>query len=153
VDGTLNATREMLNDEHTVLGLGDGGAHYGLVCDAGYPTFMLQFWGRDVVEKDRMTLPRLVKMLSADTAATVDLLDRGVLRRGFKADINVIDLENLRLHTPRPSYDLPGKGRRLKQRADGYIATIVNGEVAFRNGVHTGRLPGKLVRGARTAPA
>ena len=153
VDGTLSAASEMINNEHTVLGLGDGGAHYGLVCDAGYPTFMLQFWGRDVDEKQRISLPHLVKKLSADTAAAVDLLDRGVIRRGYKADINVIDLEKLRLHAPRPAYDLPGKGRRLKQCADGYVATIVNGEIAYRNGIHTGRLPGKLVRGAKSPPA
>jgi N-acyl-D-amino-acid deacylase len=152
VDGTLNATSEMLNNEDTVLGLGDGGAHYGLVCDAGYPTFMLQFWGRDVAEEQRISLPHLVKKLSADTAAAVDLLDRGIIRPGYKADLNVIDLDKLRLHAPRPAYDLPGKGRRLKQRADGYCATIVNGAIAYRNGMHTGQLPGKLVRGAQRPP-
>jgi N-acyl-D-aspartate/D-glutamate deacylase len=151
VDGTLGAVSEMLNDDNTILGLGDGGAHYGLVCDAGYPTFMLSFWGRDVAEDKRITLPALVKKLAADTAAAVDLLDRGVIRPGYKADLNVIDLQKLRLHTPRAAYDLPGKGRRLKQRADGYVATIVNGEIVYRDGIHTGRLPGKLVRGPQPA--
>ena len=152
VDGTLGAVSEMLNNENTVLGLGDGGAHYGLVCDAGYPTFMLSFWGRDVSEDKRISLPVLVKKLSADTAAAVDLLDRGMIRSGYKADLNIIDFEALRLHAPRPAYDLPGNGRRLKQRADGYVATIVNGEIAYRHGEHTGRLPGKLVRGPQAAP-
>jgi N-acyl-D-amino-acid deacylase len=153
VDGTLGAVSEMLHDDNTVLGLGDGGAHYGLVCDAGYPTFMLGFWGRDVDEAQRIPLPLLVKKLAADTAAAVDLLDRGIVAPGYKADLNVIDFERLRLHAPRPAYDLPGNGRRLKQRADGYVATIVNGEIAYREGVHTGRLPGKLVRGPQRAPA
>ena len=82
----------------------------------------------------------------------MDLLDRGIIARGYKADLNVIDFDRLRLHTPRPAYDLPGNGRRLKQRADGYVATIVNGEVLYREGEHTGRLPGKLVRGPQAAP-
>ncbi len=152
VDGTLGVVSEMLANDHTVLGLGDGGAHYGLVCDAGYPTFMLSFWGRDVDEDRRIRLPHLVKKLSADTAAAVDLLDRGILRPGYKADVNIIDFNRLRLHAPRPVHDLPGAGRRLKQRADGYVATIVSGEIVYREGEHTGRLPGRLVRGPQSAP-
>ena len=152
VDGTLGPVSEMLNSENTILGLGDGGAHYGLVCDAGYPTFMLSYWGRDIGADQRIGVAALVKKLSADTAAAVDLLDRGYVRPGFKADLNLIDFDKLRLHAPRAAYDLPAKGRRLKQRADGYVATIVNGEVVYRNGQHTGKLPGRLVRGPQSSP-
>ena len=152
VDGTLGTVSEMLNDDNTILGLGDGGAHYGLVCDAGYPTFMLSYWGRDAAADKRIGVPALVKKLAADTAAAVDLLDRGHVRPGFKADLNLIDFDKLRLHAPRAAYDLPAQGRRLKQRADGYAATIVNGEVVYRHGEHTGKLPGKLVRGPQRAP-
>jgi N-acyl-D-aspartate/D-glutamate deacylase len=152
-EGTLDVVREMLGDDNTVLGLGDGGAHYGLVCDAGYPTFMLSFWARDAAPEMRIPLPALVKKLAADTAAAVDLLDRGQVKPGYKADLNLIDFGTLRLHAPRAAFDLPAGGRRLKQRADGYVATIVSGEVVYRHGAHTGKLPGRLVRGPQRAPS
>lgn len=152
VDGTLDTVTTMLNDENTVLGLGDGGAHYGMVCDAGYPTFMLTYWGRDAAAENRISIPTLVKKLSADPAATVALHDRGYIKVGYKADLNVIDLSNLRLHAPIAVYDLPANGRRLKQPADGFVATIVNGEVTYRDGVHTGKLPGRLIRGTQPIP-
>jgi len=150
VDGTLETVTAMLNDENTVLGLGDGGAHYGMVCDAGYPTFMLTYWGRDAIPESRISIPALVKKLSADPADTVALHDRGYIKLGYKADLNVIDMNKLRLHAPIAVYDLPAKGRRLKQPADGFIATIVNGEVTYRNGIHTGKLPGRLIRCAQS---
>jgi N-acyl-D-amino-acid deacylase len=152
VDGTLGPVSAMLNDENTILGLGDGGAHYGMLCDAGCTTFMLTYWGRDVAPEKRMSIATLVKKLTADTAAAVDLLDRGYVKAGYKADLNLIDFKNLRLHAPHAEYDLPANGRRVKQRADGYVATIVNGEVTYRNGVRTGSLPGKLVRGPQAWP-
>ena len=153
VDGTLETVSAMLSDENTVLGLGDGGAHYGMVCDAGYPTFMLTYWGRDAIPENQISIPRLIKKLSADPAETVERHDRGYIKTGYKADLNVIDFNNLRLHAPTAVYDLPANGRRLKQRADGFVATIVSGEVTYRNGRHTGKLPGRLVRGAQPRPA
>jgi N-acyl-D-aspartate/D-glutamate deacylase len=149
VDGTLETVTTMLNDENTVLGLGDGGAHYGMLCDAGYPTFMLTYWGRDAIPESRISIPALVKKLSADPAETVALHDRGYIKPGYKADLNIIDMNKLRLHAPIAVYDLPANGRRLKQPADGFVATIVNGEVTYRNGIHTGKLPGRLIRCAQ----
>jgi N-acyl-D-aspartate/D-glutamate deacylase len=151
-DGTMDPVEAMLKDENTILGLGDGGAHYGMICDAGYPTHLLTYWGRDVAAEKRIALPALIKKLSSETAAAVDLLDRGVVKPGYKGDLNIIDFKNLTLRAPHSVRDLPANGRRMKQNAEGFIATIVNGEVTYRNGQHTGKLPGKLVRGAKKAP-
>jgi N-acyl-D-amino-acid deacylase len=153
VDGNLDAVLEMMEHEHTLLGLGDGGAHYGVICDAGYPTFMLTYWARDRKAGRRLSLEAVVEALSSKPAAAVGLCDRGVLAAGYKADVNIIDFDRLRLHAPRPVYDLPGGGRRLLQPADGFSATIVNGEVIYENGNPTGRLPGRLVRGRQPAPS
>lgn len=151
-DGNLEAVLTMMRHEHTVLGLGDAGAHCGAICDASYPTFMLTHWVRDRSHGDRLPLPMVVKALSNDTAAIVGLHDRGVLLPGYKADINIIDHEAMRLHGPRISFDLPAGGRRLTQEATGYVATIVNGQIVYRHGKHTGLLPGELIRGRRAAP-
>lgn len=153
VDGNLDAVLEMMEHDHTILGLGDGGAHYGVICDAGFPTFMLTYWARDRKAGRRLSLPAVVEALSSRPAHAVGMLDRGVVAPGYKADINIIDFNNLRLHAPRPIYDLPGGGRRLLQPADGYVATIVNGKVVYRDGIATGELPGRLVRGGQPAPA
>jgi N-acyl-D-aspartate/D-glutamate deacylase len=147
-NGKLDAAHEMLTHPDCVPGLGDGGAHYGAICDASYSTFLLTHWARDAKER-RIELPQAVHMLSAKAARAVGLGDRGVLRIGAKADINVIDLDRLRLHRPEIVYDLPAGGRRLDQRATGYDATIVSGEIIRRFGEPTDALPGKLVRGAR----
>lgn len=143
---TLDPVREMLIDENTIIGLGDGGAHYGMICDASYPTFMLTHWRHDR-QGDRMSLPWLVKALSHDTARAFGLHDRGLIREGMKADLNVIDLDRLRLHKPTIIHDLPAGGARLMQEATGYVATIVAGEAIYRNGEPTGSLPGRVVRG------
>ena len=142
-----SAGRNLLHSDRTVLGLGDGGAHYSMICDAAYPTYFLTYWVRDAAADRRVRLSDAVKMLSKEPADTIGLLDRGVVRPGYKADLNVIDLERLHLHAPRPKRDLPAGGRRLTQRADGYRTTIVSGTVTYRDGVHTGALPGRLVRG------
>jgi N-acyl-D-aspartate/D-glutamate deacylase len=142
-----SAGRNLLHSDRTVLGLGDGGAHYSMICDAAYPTYFLTYWVRDAAADRRVRLSDAVKMLSKEPADTIGLPDRGVVRRGYKADLNVIDLERLHLHAPRPKRDLPAGGRRLTQRADGYRTTIVSGTVTYRDGVHTGALPGRLVRG------
>jgi N-acyl-D-aspartate/D-glutamate deacylase len=147
-----SAGRNLLRSEHTVLGLGDGGAHYSMICDAAYPTYFLTYWVRDAAEDRRVDLAAAIKMLSKEPADAVGFRDRGVLRPGYKADLNVIDLERMHLYAPRPTRDLPAGGRRLTQRAEGYRTTIVSGTVTYRDGVHTGALPGRLVRGAQAAP-
>lgn len=152
VDGTLDVAREMMAHPDTVLGLGDGGAHYGLICDACYPTFALTYWVKGAPQDQRFSLEWMIAALTSRPAETVGLFDRGVVATGMKADLNVIDLERLDLHSPQPVYDLPTGGRRLQQKADGYVATIVSGEITYRNGVATGRLPGRLVRGGGCAP-
>ncbi|MFV8819515.1 N-acyl-D-amino-acid deacylase family protein [Haliea sp. E17] len=137
----------LLHAEHTVLGLGDGGAHYSMVCDAAYPTYFLTHWVNHADAAKNVPLPLAIKKLAADPAAAVGLDDRGRIEIGRKADLNVIDMNSLRLYAPRTAFDLPAGGRRLAQQADGYDATIVSGEVTYRNGKHTGRYPGRLVRG------
>lgn len=150
-DGNLGAVREMMLHKDTVMGLGDGGAHVGIICDASFAPFLLTHWGRDRKE-GRLPLEWLIKSQTADTARTVGLYDRGVIAPGMKADINVIDFDNLRLDRPQMAYDLPAGGKRLLQRSYGIEATIVSGEVTYEKGEPTDALPGRLVRGAQAAP-
>ena len=131
------------------MALGDGGAHYGLICDASYPTHALTYWTRDR-KGERWPLAWTVHQLTEVPARTVGLGDRGRLAAGYKADINLIDLDRLKVAAPHPVHNLPGGGRRLEQKAEGYRATIVSGEVTYRDGAFTDALPGRLVRGART---
>jgi len=145
-DGNLDAVGAMLKGENTVLGLGDGGAHYGVISDAGYPTFMLTYWARDK-DGERIALPSLIRGLTSVPAQFVGLNDRGLLSPGYKADINLIDFEKLHLHAPQPVFDLPSGGRRLIQPADGYVATFVSGVKTYQHGQFSGALPGRLVRG------
>jgi len=151
--GSLNSSLEMMRHPGAVLGLGDGGAHCGTICDGSYPTFMLTHWVRDRRRGERLSLPEVVKWLSHDTARAVGLGDRGLIAPGYKADLNIFDPARLQLHAPEVVRDLPNGGRRLVQRADGYAATIVSGTVVHRDGVPTGALPGRLVRGPRLVPA
>jgi N-acyl-D-aspartate/D-glutamate deacylase len=150
--GSLEASLEMMKHPHAVLGLGDGGAHCGTICDGSAPTFMLTHWARDRRRGERLPLPWIARALGRDTALAVGLYDRGLIAPGYKADLNVIDLDRLHLHAPEVAYDLPAGGRRLVQRADGYVATIVDGQPVYRNGEATGALPGRLVRGPRSQP-
>jgi N-acyl-D-aspartate/D-glutamate deacylase len=150
--GNLDLTREMMECPYTLPGLSDGGAHMGIICDGSFPTTLLQHWTRDRVRGERFTVEQVVKMQAFDTAQAYGLHDRGLLREGLRADINIIDYEGLRLRSPEFAYDLPAGGRRLVQRAEGYRYTILAGEITYRDGVETGALPGRLVRGARTAP-
>jgi len=151
-DGNLDAIGEMLAHPHTIPGLGDGGAHVGTICDASFPTTLLTWWGRDR-DAGRLDLPYLVQQQTRDTARTVGLLDRGVIAPGYRADLNLIDFELLAARRPEIRYDLPAGGRRLVQRADGYVATIAAGQVTYEQGEPTGALPGRLVRGPQAAPA
>jgi N-acyl-D-amino-acid deacylase len=148
-EGNHNAIREMLLHPGGVSGLSDGGAHCGLICDASIPTFALTHWARDRVRGETLPLEYLVKKQTSDTAALYGLGDRGLLAPGKKADVNVIDFDALTLRMPRVARDLPAGGARLLQEADGYVATMVSGEITRRHGVDTGARPGRLVRGAR----
>lgn len=151
-DDTLDHMFAFFDDPHAVMGLGDGGAHYGLICDSSYPTFVLTHWVRDRAGR-RLPLGEAVHMMTAKPAEVIGLKDRGLIRPGYKADINIIDLERLALHVPEIVNDLPGGGRRLDQTASGYRWTIVNGEIIAQDDAPTGALPGRLVRGTKQAPA
>jgi N-acyl-D-aspartate/D-glutamate deacylase len=135
-----------------VPGLSDGGAHVGMICDGSFPTTMLTHWTRDRVRGAKFSVEQVIRMQTRDTAEAVGLLDRGLIETGLRADLNVIDYDGLTLHAPAVAYDLPAGGRRLVQKADGYVATIVAGQITYRDGEPTGALPGRLVRGARSAP-
>ncbi|MET4699896.1 N-acyl-D-amino-acid deacylase [Constrictibacter sp. MBR-5] len=147
--GDHEPIREMLTDKHTLLGLGDGGAHVGVICDASLPTFMLTHWVRDRKRGERLPLEMIVKRQTSATADFFGLHDRGRLEVGKRADINLIDYAALRLHIPKLAYDLPAGGKRLVQRVDGYVMTIVAGTPIFERGHATGAMPGKLVRSTR----
>ncbi|HEX7131008.1 MAG TPA: amidohydrolase family protein [Iamia sp.] len=150
-DGNLDAAHEMLAHPLCVPGLSDGGAHVGTICDASFPTTLLTHWGRDR-DGARFDLPFLFERQCRATAEAVGLRDRGVLAPGYRADLNVIDVDGLRLAPPRVVADLPAGGRRLVQSADGYRHTVVAGVETYVDGVATGALPGRLVRGPQPAP-
>ncbi len=145
----LDAVHDMMADPNTLLGLGDGGAHVGIMCDATATSYTLTHWTRDRARGGLFPVAFAIRRLTADNAAAIGLNDRGVLRPGRKADINVIDYDRLRLRPPRIVYDLPAGGKRLVQRTDGFDATIVSGAIVYRDGEATGALPGRLVRGHR----
>jgi N-acyl-D-aspartate/D-glutamate deacylase len=142
----LDAIHEMLQHPHVVPGLGDGGAHVGLISDGSFPTFLLSHWAKDRTRGPKLPLERLVKAQSADTAALVGMSDRGRIAPGLKADLNLIDFERLGVLRPEIAYDLPTGSKRLVQRARGYVATVCSGAVTFERGESTGELPGRLVR-------
>lgn len=151
-DGSLDTVAELVKRDDVVLGLGDGGAHYGMICDASFPTYMLAHWARDR-PSGRLTVAEAVRELTSVPARVAGLADRGRIAVGYKADLNVVDHTALTLHKPVIVRDLPAGGRRLDQTADGYVATVVSGEVIAENGVPTSARPGKLVRGRQSAPA
>lgn len=150
-NNSLDTVGKLLHRDDVVLGLGDGGAHYGMICDASYSTYFLAHWARDRAS-GRFTVAEAVRELTSVPARVAGLADRGRIAVGYKADLNVIDHDALRLHKPVIRYDLPAGGRRLDQTAEGYVATVVSGEVIAENGVPTAARPGKLVRGRRSAP-
>lgn len=149
-DGNLDACGEMLAHPDTVFGLGDGGAHVGLISDASFPTYFLSHWARDR-PYGRMAVGWVVQQLTSATASAVGLSDRGVVAEGKRADLNVIDFDHLACVAPEMAFDLPAGGKRLVQRARGYCATVVAGQVTYRDGEPTGALPGRLVRAGRDA--
>jgi N-acyl-D-amino-acid deacylase len=151
-NNSLDTVGELMRRDDVVLGLGDGGAHYGMICDASFPTFLLAHWARDRASW-RMSVAEAVKQLTSVPAGVAGLLDRGRIAPGYKADLNVIDHAALTLHRPVVTYDLPAGGRRLDQTADGYVATIVSGRLIAENSAPTDQRPGRLVRGRQSAPA
>jgi len=150
---TLDWQKMLLEHPNVLFGLSDGGAHCGVIADAGMPTFIMTHWGRDRTRGEKMELEFIVKSLTSETAKAFGMYDRGLIAEGMIADINVIDFDALRLYRPEAIFDLPTGGRRLVQRADGYELTIKAGEVIFHNGEHTGALPGKLVRRSDARPS
>jgi N-acyl-D-aspartate/D-glutamate deacylase len=149
--GSLDVVHEMITDPGSVLGVADGGAHVGVICDASSPTSLLTLWGRDRTRGPRLALEYLIAKQTRGTAEAYGLLDRGLLAPGHKADINIIDFDALTLKRPEVVYDLPAGGRRLIQRAVGYRHTFVAGVETVKNDELTGERPGRLVRGAQTA--
>lgn len=149
---SLDTVGKLLHRDDVVLGLGDGGAHYGMICDASYSTYFLTHWARDR-RSGRFSVAEAVRELTSVPARIAGLADRGRVAAGFKADLNVIDHAGLRLHKPVIAHDLPAGGRRLDQTAQGYVVTVVSGEVIAENGVPTSARPGRLVRGRQPAPA
>ena len=151
--GNFDDMRTMLMHPQTVLGLSDGGAHCGIICDASLPTYMLTHWVRDRSRGERIPLEQVVRMQTRNTAALFGFNDRGALAPGLRADVNVIDFENLRIAPPEVVFDLPANGRRMVQHASGYRMTIQSGQVIYEDGAPTGILPGKLLRGAQPGSA
>ena len=145
--GDLNFTYTVQSHPTTRMGLSDAGAHCGAVCDGGMPTFMLTHWTRDRTRGAKFSLPWIIHRQTHETAEFYGLNDRGLLRAGYKADVNVIDMEALRALDAEVAFDFPAGARRLVQRAKGYVATIVSGVVTVRHDELTGERPGKLVRG------
>ncbi len=145
--GDFESIREMILDPNAIVGLGDGGAHCGVICDASIPTYMLSHWARDRTRGERLPLELVVRKQTLDTAQMYGLNDRGVLAVGKKADLNIIDFDKLNIRRPRMVHDLPAEGRRLIQESVGYDLTVISGKVTFAGGEATGEMPGKLIRG------
>jgi N-acyl-D-aspartate/D-glutamate deacylase len=151
-DGDLRAIGELLTQPEVVLGLGDGGAHCGLLCDASVPTYMLSHWARDRSRGDRLPLALVVNLQTHRTARLFGFDDRGLVAPGYLADLNVVDADGIVIDAPEVVYDLPAGGRRIVQRARGYVATIKRGVVVRDHDEPTGERPGRLVRGPQPGP-
>ena len=143
VDNNFDVCYQMLEDPNSIMGLGDGGAHVGFILDAGYPTWLLSYWTRD---KKLFSLEDSIRRLTSDTAAAIGLYDRGILKEGLKADINILDIEKLGSSDPFMLQDLPAGGSRLMQKTSGYVVNIVSGKITYENGIKENNLPGKLVK-------
>lgn len=149
---SLEPTFRLQSHPRTRMGLGDAGAHCGAICDGGMPTFMLSYWARDRKRGDRLPLEYVIHRQTRQTAELYGLFDRGLVAPGYRADLNVIDFDKLGLEPAYMAYDLPAGGRRLLQKARGYVATVCNGVVISENDTPTGELPGKLLRGGQVDP-
>lgn len=150
--GDFSQIETMLKHPNTIVSLADGGAHCGVICDASYTTYLLTHWAKGRTRGGRISIEEAVRRQTSDTAAFYGLHDRGIVAPGYVGDLLVIDHDRLALKKPYLAFDLPGGGRRMMQEATGYVATVKRGEVTFREGVHTGALPGRLLRGPRAAP-
>ena len=146
MDGSLDASKRMIESDYSLLALGDGGAHCSTICDASFPTHMLTFWGRDRKRGPKIELPWIIKSYTYDNANAMGLTDRGLIKEDMLADINIIDFDNLQLYAPELVSDLPAGGKRLIQNVDGYDATIKSGVITYNKGVATKKLPGRLIR-------
>ena len=146
MDGSLDASKRMIESDYSLLALGDGGAHCSTICDASFPTHMLTFWGRDRTRGPKIELPWIIKSYTSDNAYAMGLTDRGLIKEGMLADINIIDFDNLQLYAPELVNDLPAGGKRLIQNVDGYETTIKSGVITYNQGIATKNLPGKLLR-------
>ena len=151
-DNDLDLLHRMHSHPHIRMGLSDGGAHCGAICDSGMPTFMITHWTRDRARGERLPLPWMVHRQTQQTARFYGLFDRGVLAPGYIADVNVIDYDALSLDRPVMAFDLPAGGRRLIQSAKGYVRTYKSGELLAENGQLTGALAGRLLRGEQAPP-
>jgi N-acyl-D-aspartate/D-glutamate deacylase len=151
-NGNLDALREMLTHPSTVLGLSDGGAHVGFICDGTMPTFMLTHWVRDRCRGKTIPLEQAVHLQTRRTAELFGFEDRGLVAPGYLADLNVIDFDGLTLGPVEMAYDLPAAGKRLVQRGHGYVATVKSGVVVRDHDEPTGERPGGLLRGPQPAP-
>jgi N-acyl-D-aspartate/D-glutamate deacylase len=149
-ENNLDVVREMMMHPAALLGLGDAGAHCGYICDASYPTYLIKHWARERTRGPKIPIEFLVHAQTQRNARALGMFDRGALVPGMKADINVIDFDELDLSAPQVVNDLPAGGRRLVQKATGYVATMVNGQVVMEEGVSTGALPGQLVRSTKS---
>lgn len=147
IEGHYDIARDMMLHPNSILGISDGGAHCGMICDASAPTYLLTHWVRDRTRGPLISLEQAVRMQTHDTAKLYGFDDRGLIAPGLRADINLIDFQNMHLPSPELVNDLPANGQRLIQRAKGYHTTMVEGTITFQNGEETGALPGKLVRG------
>jgi N-acyl-D-aspartate/D-glutamate deacylase len=152
VGASLEPVRRMLEHPQTLVALGDGGAHYGTICDSSYPTFVLAYWTRDRTLGKKLPLPWAIRALSHANTEAIGIKDRGLVAPGLLADLNVIDYDALQLRAPQMVHNLPAGGGRLTQQAEGYVATIKSGVITYRNGQPTGQLPGRLLRNPVVAP-
>ena len=145
-DHTFSVCKKMLDDKNAIMGLGDGGAHVGFILDAGYPTWLISYWS---VKKKAFSIEETIRRLTSDTANAAGLNDRGLLKVGLKADINIIDWENVGSSDPFMTQDLPAGGKRLMQHTQGYVTTIVSGKVTYKNGKFTKERPGTVVKSVK----
>jgi N-acyl-D-aspartate/D-glutamate deacylase len=144
--GSYDGLLEMMRDPISLNGLGDGGAHVGLVCDASMTTYMLSYWARDRSRGEGFTVAEAVRRITSEPASFYGMNDRGVIAPGMRADLNLIDFDRLRLLHPEQVHDLPADAGRLVQRAEGYVSTIVAGEEVVAGGALTDARPGRLIR-------